>query len=247
MSAFGVAVATPAGDNVVINEIYCDGNGYYDGSEFIELYNPTAAPIDISGWVLTGVEYDETCGGEDLWQFPTAAPIYIPAGGYKIVTKDADDSSDPPNDDSFYWEFGFHADFEQADTTFAYDIDSPAVPNMICLTDDPATGYSDEIQLVGGRGYGVICSAPTSDSDIVYLYDGDPSSGPVNLIDAIEYIDPAVCTTDPCVAPFSVDGADDNAFQGIPFLGNTLGRDASGTDTDMSINDWTHAGTDAGC
>ena len=33
--AVGVAAANPAGDNIVINEIYCDGNGYYDGSEFI--------------------------------------------------------------------------------------------------------------------------------------------------------------------------------------------------------------------
>ncbi|MFH1865029.1 MAG: lamin tail domain-containing protein, partial [Candidatus Eisenbacteria bacterium] len=238
VSAFGMALASPAGDNVVINEIYCDGNGYYDGSEYIELFNPTAGPIDVSGWVLTGVEYDQTCGGEDLWQFPTGSPINIPAGGYLVVTKDGDDSADPPNDDSFYWEFGFWPDFEQFDPTFAYDINSPFVADMVIITDDPATNYSDEIQLVGGRGYGVICSAPTSDSDIVYLYDGDPSGGPVNLVDAVEYIDPTQCSTDPCVAPFSVDGADDNAFPGIPFLGNTLGRDPSGTDTDMSINDW---------
>lgn len=238
VSAFGMALASPAGDNVVINEIYCDGNGYYDGSEYIELFNPTAGAIDVSGWVLTGVEYDQTCGGEDLWQFPTGSPINIPAGGYLVVTKDGDDSADPPNDDSFYWEFGFWPDFEQFDPTFAYDINSPFVADMVIITDDPATNYSDEIQLVGGRGYGVICSAPTSDSDIVYLYDGDPSGGPVNLVDAVEYIDPTQCSTDPCVAPFSVDGADDNAFPGIPFLGNTLGRDPSGTDTDMSINDW---------
>ncbi len=237
--AFGMAAANPAGNNVVINEIYCDGNGYYDGSEFIELYNPTAAPIDIQGWVLCGVEYDETCGGEDLWQFPVGSPINIPAGGYLVVAKDGDDSSDPPNDDSFKWEFGFFPDFEQFDPSFFADINSPFVADMVIITDDPATNYSDEIQLVGGRGYGVICSAPTSDSDIVYLYDGDPSGGPVNLVDAVEYIDPSQCATDPCVAPFSVDGADDNAFPGVPFLGNSLGRNPGGTDTDMSINDWT--------
>jgi hypothetical protein len=239
--AFGVATATPAGDNIVINEIYCDGAGYYDGSEFIELYNPTASPITINEWVLTGVEYDEACGGEDMWQFPPAPPaITIPAGGYLVVAKDGDESAYPTEDDSFYWEFGFYPNFELLDpscvTTFEHD--SPFVPNMILLTDDPASNYSDEIQLVGGRGYGVICSSPTSDSDVVYLYDGDPTSGPVNLIDLVEYVDPEQCDTDPCVYPFSDDGADDNAYQGIPYLGNSLGRDSSGTDTDMSINDW---------
>jgi len=240
--AVTMASATPAGDNIVINEIYCDGNGYYDGSEFIELYNPTDSAIDVWGWVLCGVEYDESCGGEDLWSFgdPNAAPfpVIIPPDGYLVVAKDGDDSSDPPNDDSFFWEFGFYPDFEQYDPTFAYDIDSGSVPDMFIITDDPATNYSDEIQLVGGRGYGIICSAPTSDSDVVYLYDSDPSSGPANLIDLVEYVDPAECGTDPCTGLFSDDGADDNAYPGVPFLGNTLGRDQSSTDTDMSINDW---------
>jgi hypothetical protein len=241
--AFATAAANPGGTNVVINEIYCDGAGYYDGSEFIELYNPTASPIDIQGWVLTGTEYDETCGGEDLWQFPLGSPIMIPAGGFIVVAKDGDDSADPPNDDSFAWEFGFYPDFEQYDSSASFDIDSPFVANLDLLTPDPATTYSDEIQLVGGRGYGVICSAPTSDSDVVYLYDGDPSVSGV-LVDLVEYVDPTQCSTDPCgahtIPPWIPDdGADDNAYQGIPYLGNTLGRSAGGVDTDNSINDWT--------
>ncbi|MBN2564212.1 MAG: lamin tail domain-containing protein [Candidatus Eisenbacteria bacterium] len=240
--AMGTALANPSGTNIVINEIYCDGAGYYDGSEFIELYNPTASPITINGWVLTGVEYDETCGGEDLWQFPLTPTISIPAGGYLVVAKDGDESAYPSDDDSFYWEFGFYPDFEQYDSELnpvSFEHDSPYVPNMVLLTDDPSTIYSDEIQLVGGRGYGVICSAPTSDSDVVYLYDGDPSSGPANLVDLVEYIDPAQCAADPCTGIWQDDGADDNAWPGIPFLGNTIGRNAVGTDTDMSINDWT--------
>ena len=236
--AIGVAVASPAGDNIVINEIYCDGNGFYDGSEFIELYNPTGAAIDVSGWVLAGVEYDEGCGGEDLWQFPLVPPVSIPAGGYLVVAKDGDESTVPESDDSFKWEFGFYPDFEQYDDSAYFEIDSPFVADMVLLTPDAGTNYSDEIQLVGGRGYGIICSTPTSDSDVVYLYDGDPSSGPANLVDLIEYMDPAECATDPCVYPFSDDGADDNAYPGVPFLGNSLGRDVAATDTDMSINDW---------
>ncbi|HYW68529.1 MAG TPA: lamin tail domain-containing protein, partial [bacterium] len=237
--AVGVAVASPAGDNIVINEIYCDGAGYYDGSEFIELYNPTGATIVISGWVLTGIEYNETCGGEDLWQFPLVPEVSIPAGGYLVVAKDGDESTVPESDDSFYWEFGFYPEFEQYDAEPYFEVDSPYVANMVILTNETATNYSDEIQLVGGRGYGVICTPATSDADAVYLYDGDPSSGPANLVDLVEYIDGDECSTDPCVYPFSDDGADDNAFVGVPFLGNSLGRDTAGSDTDMSIDDWT--------
>jgi DNA/RNA endonuclease YhcR with UshA esterase domain len=243
--AVGVAAANPAGDNIVINEIYCDGNGYYDGSEFIELYNPTESPIDISGWVLTGTEFNEECGGEDLWQFPLVPPVVIGPDFYLVVAKDGDESAVPEYDDSFYWEFGIYPQFEQYDDSADFEHDSPNVANMVLLTPDGAANYSDEIQLVGGMGYGVICpGAYTSTADVVYLYDGDPRAGRANLIDLVEYVDPAECSLDPCGAhsepPWPPDdGADDNAFQGIPYLGNTLGRDASSTDTDMSINDWT--------
>ena len=46
------AIASPAGDNVVISEVY--GGGGNSGAEltndFIELYNPTDQPISLDGW-----------------------------------------------------------------------------------------------------------------------------------------------------------------------------------------------------
>lgn len=224
--ALGTAAANPSGTNVVINEIYVDpaGPGAYDGAEFIELYNPTVSPIDISGWVLCGPEYDQTCGGEDRWQFP--ATTMIGAGGYIVVAKDAHDGAD-----GFYEEFGFDPDFEMFDPSFSNDHDAAGVLNMTLLDDDPATYYSDEIQLVGGSGYGIICGS-TSQADVVYLY---TSPTFITLVDLVEYADMGICTTDPCTGD---DGADDNAFPEIPYAGNTLGRDPSGTDTDNSDVDF---------
>ena len=79
--AIGTAAANPSGTNVVISEIMANPQFTYDGAEYIELYNPTAAPINIGGWVLTGTEYGVyasgggICGGEDRWQFPTGTSI----------------------------------------------------------------------------------------------------------------------------------------------------------------------------
>ena len=221
--ALGTAAADPSGTNVVINEIYCDPPGTYDGAEFIELYNPTAGAIDISGWVLVGTEYNSTCGGEDRWQFP--AGTSIGADDYLVVAKDAHDG-----DDGFYEVFGFDPDFEMVDTLMYYEVDYLPVDNMIMLDDEPA--YDDQILLVGGRGYGVMCDG-TSRADVVYLY---TSPTFITLVDLVEYADMDYCTEDPCAGD---DGADDNAFPDIPYFGNTLGRDPSGTDTDNSDVDFT--------
>jgi hypothetical protein len=222
--AFGVAMADPSGDNVVINEIYPDPTSYYDGAEYIELYNPTPDPIDIGGWVLCGVEYDQLCGGEDRWQFPVGTTIA--AGGYITVAKDGADG-----DDGYYEEFGIYPDFEMFDSSFLYDDDSAFVANMVLLDPDPAETYSDEIQLVGGKGYGIMCGG-TSQADVVYLY---TTASLITLVDLVEYADMDICTEDPC---FGDDGLIDNAFDEIPYLGNTLGRDDSSNDTDSSITDW---------
>lgn len=226
--AIGTAAADPSGNNVVISEIMANPAGYYDGAEYIELHNPTGAPISIAGWVLTGTEYGALpgggiCGGEDRWQFP--AGTSIPAGGYILVAKDGGDG-----DDGFYEIYGFYPDFEMYDnaTNFA-ETDNPSVPNMVQLNFD---AFSDEIQLVGGRGYGRICGA-TSNADVVYLY---TSSTLTVLVDLVEYKDSTLCTSDPCAGD---DTANDNAFPLIPYLENSLGRDPDGTDTNNTDVDFT--------
>jgi 5'-nucleotidase len=57
------ASATPAGDNLVISEVYGGGGGA-SGSpsythDFIELYNPTANPVSLAGW---SVQYKSNTG-----------------------------------------------------------------------------------------------------------------------------------------------------------------------------------------
>ncbi|MBI5688900.1 MAG: lamin tail domain-containing protein [Verrucomicrobia bacterium] len=74
-SFLGLAPALPAAP--VINEImYRPGSGYPENTslEFIEIHNPEAAPVDLSGWALTK--------GADF-TFP--AGTTLPAGGYLVV------------------------------------------------------------------------------------------------------------------------------------------------------------------
>jgi Concanavalin A-like lectin/glucanases superfamily/Lamin Tail Domain/CotH kinase protein len=61
---------------VVINEIHCDHEDKTLRVEFIELHNPGAQPVDLTGWAFTkGVDFT----------FPSGAAI--PAGGYAVVAE----------------------------------------------------------------------------------------------------------------------------------------------------------------
>ncbi len=91
-ASFTTRNGTPA--NVVINEIFYNRpsrNAAAAGTtteflpatkavEFIELHNPTAAAIDVSGWSLTGGV---------SWVFPAASSI--PAGGFAVVAQNLAD------------------------------------------------------------------------------------------------------------------------------------------------------------
>lgn len=227
--AFGAASADPSGNNVVINEIMANPPFYYDGAEYIELYNPTGLPIDIGGWVLCGTEYDMICGGEDRWQFPTGTTI--PPNDYILVAKDGGDGID-----GFFEVYGFRADFEMFDdppNMPYFEVDDPNTPDLICLDDDASTSYSDEIGLFGGNGYGRSCSGgSTSNSDVVYLYTGPALAV---LVDVIEYYDDYECGGDPCVGD---DLDDESGFVGIPYAGSGLGRYPNGADTDRNVDDF---------
>jgi hypothetical protein len=67
-------VPTPDGLDVRINEI--ESNGGTPG-DWVELVNPTASPIDVSGWIVT--DSDDT----HVSTLPTGA--VVPAGGFFIV------------------------------------------------------------------------------------------------------------------------------------------------------------------
>ncbi|MDU0479855.1 ExeM/NucH family extracellular endonuclease [Staphylococcus chromogenes] len=67
LPAVPLATATPANDAVVINEAYGGGGntGAPFTNDFIELYNPTDAPIDLGGYVLEYFSAKGTSGGKE--------------------------------------------------------------------------------------------------------------------------------------------------------------------------------------
>ncbi len=80
-SEFRVVVVQPA-SHPVISEIVADNSTSLadedgDFSDWIEIFNPTAAAIDLSGYFLTDDKSEPT-----KWAFPSVA---LPAGGYLVV------------------------------------------------------------------------------------------------------------------------------------------------------------------
>ena len=74
-----VSFASAASAQIVINEFQYDDGGT-DNVEFVELYNPTAAPVDISGWSLGG---RDNTGNNIITTIPGATSIA--AGGYYVI------------------------------------------------------------------------------------------------------------------------------------------------------------------
>ncbi|MDH6238243.1 ExeM/NucH family extracellular endonuclease [Cryobacterium sp. CG_9.6] len=79
-------MANTAGTGVVINEVYLSGGsaGAAFTNKFVELYNPTSGPIDLSAWSLqyrkaSGVETDAFTGNDTL-------SGTIAAGGYFLIS-----------------------------------------------------------------------------------------------------------------------------------------------------------------
>ena len=72
-----------ASQTVIINEFLASNVtsnpemiDFDDYSDWIELYNPTADPIDISGWFLS-----DTDANLQKWQLPASEELVIPAEG----------------------------------------------------------------------------------------------------------------------------------------------------------------------
>jgi hypothetical protein len=223
----GVLLAAEAGD-VVINEIYCDANTLYDRSEFIELYNTTDSEIDLSGWVLTGVEYDEYCQ-EHHHQLPFGT--VIAAHGYLVIARDVTDAT---YHDAYEDVFGKLPDLEMYDGSMtSYEYDDPRVTNTICQNPD---SYDDQLRFIPGNGdYGGSCPEGNLhfNYEALWLF---ADIGRTNLIDVVEYKDPYWCTTDHCTG---LGASDTDAFDQFPDgdTGLGIGRDANSTDTDNSLDD----------
>lgn len=64
---------TPTSQSIVINEFYA-----YSSNDWVELYNPNAETLDISGWIL-----DDANTSSDMHEFPTGTTI---SGNGFVVT-----------------------------------------------------------------------------------------------------------------------------------------------------------------
>jgi hypothetical protein len=217
-----ICVGANPGD-VVINEVYVNTADFYDGSEYIELHNTTAGAIDLTGWVLSGTEWDGVCGGEHHHEFPYGTEI--PAGGYLVIARDVADG------DGFEDRFYFLPDLEMYDASQSHEVDDGRVPNTICQNPDE---FDDQIRLIPGTSdYSKGC--PHGDNynryEVLYLYD---SPARIYLIDAMEYRY-ASCTSDQCMG---VNVSDNDAYPRYPDQGISLGRDEMSTDTDNSSADF---------
>ena len=76
-AAEGVSLPLPSNGPIVINEIHYNGLNNAVHSDFVELFNFSDSPRDISGWSLSG--------GIDF-TFPAAT--VIPAGAYLVIAQD---------------------------------------------------------------------------------------------------------------------------------------------------------------
>ncbi len=222
----GISFAATAGD-VLINEIHVNSGDFYDGSEYIELYNTTPDSIDLTGWVLSGIEFDEVCG-EHHHEFPSGSGV--PGYGYFLVVRDAQDG------DGFIDRFGMRPvlqiyGLEMYDSDQVYEVDDAGVTNTTCQNPD---SYDNQIRFATGNkangDYGGICPSGGR-YEVLWLYD---SPSRTNLIDAMEYRYEA-CNQDQCLG---VGGSDNDAYPRYPDEGISLGRDDLSSDTDTSNIDF---------
>ena len=119
-------------NHILISEVLYDPYGLDEG-EFIEIVNPTALPIDLSGYSISDAV--NQMDFEDLRRFPQGT-IIVPGGLLVIATSG-----------NYFWnEYGFWPDFEILDTV-------EEVPQLI---DDPSWGDPGTFLRLGNSGDEVI-------------------------------------------------------------------------------------------
>ena len=230
----GVGALADAG-TVLINEIYAHSGGYdlIDRSEFIELYNPGAEAVDLTGWVLTDVDDSGVCSGSNLWEFPEGTTLE--AGDYVVIAKDAEFSYGQ----GFYWVFYEWPDFELVDP-YRTDPDSPndVEPMILASPYDGNPTVKQEIRLIGGADGNGTLVAGTPSYEAVFLYTDQTMA---YLVDAVEYRDPVFLDEDPCAGAPGLGGTDDAWTPGPPPWHTSLGRKRNGdipVDTGVSRDDF---------
>jgi len=77
----------PVPDSVVINEIMQNPSAVSDGNgEWFELFNTTADDIDINLWTVND-------NGSNVFAINNDAPLIVPAGGFLVLGRNADEST----------------------------------------------------------------------------------------------------------------------------------------------------------
>lgn len=84
---------------IVVNEVMVNPGGFVDPilnpngdelvdiyAEWIELFNPTSADIDINGWIFSDA------GGEEF-TLNNGSPFFVPAGGFKVIGRETNNTS----------------------------------------------------------------------------------------------------------------------------------------------------------
>ncbi|MCB9446588.1 MAG: lamin tail domain-containing protein, partial [Ardenticatenaceae bacterium] len=172
----------PAG-HLLISEVLYDSPGT-DDAEFIELVNPTAANVDLSGFSV-GDAVNPT-DFEDVRRFPPGTTL-VPRTALVIATTAT----------GFFAEFGKNPDFEILET-------STAVPNLI---DDPAWGSTNTYLQLGNSGDEVILrNASNQVIDVVTYgsgsYPGVTACPLITIMNASLERNPFWRDTDNCTADF---------------------------------------------
>ncbi len=85
---------------IVINEVNYNSSDEVNAGDWIELYNPYASAVDISGWIFK----DE----DDLHEFVIPANTIMPADGYLVLCRDSSDFEEAfPAVNNYIGEFDF--------------------------------------------------------------------------------------------------------------------------------------------
>ncbi len=168
----------------LISEVLYNPSGVDEAGEWVEIYNPTDQPIDLSGWHLGDVgpagEF-----GSGLYKFPPGA--FLPGNGVLLIARQAADVA------------GFTPDFE-----FLVDTrpDDPRVPNMV-----PAGGWDGFGFALGNAGDEVILlDAAAAPADVLVYGTGHyPGVLPHPGVGASDHSlerRPAIYDTDDCSHDF---------------------------------------------
>lgn len=78
---FAPHLARAANDHLLINQVQTTGGPGHTADDFVEIYNPTAAPIDLQGYRL--VKRTQTAASDTLIKSWTDSTV-VPAGGYYL-------------------------------------------------------------------------------------------------------------------------------------------------------------------